>query len=173
MRLKAVIIVLSALIVAGAGTIVGIYVDREHNKENTSLIAGAVSDAASETLAAEESTTEKEAAQGGSDAPTKKATVSTTVAATKKQFTTDKKITTTKKKVTTTQMKKTKTTSTTSGIPEKPKDGYFEAISSSDGYYWETDKTRENMDERIYVDQRGHHFYFKDGDTSTKRIYLD
>lgn len=172
MKLKAAIIVLSVLIVAGAGTLVGIYVDREHDKENTSSMDRAVSDVVSETLTAE-STTEEETTQDAGDALTNKTTESATVSTTKKQSTTDKKVTTTKKKVTTTQKKKVKTTNTTSGIPERPKDGHFEAISSSTGYYWETDKTRENMDERIYVDEDGHHFYFKDGDTSTKRIYLD
>lgn len=180
MKLKVVIIVLSVLIVAGAGTAVGIYADKQKDKETASLVDDAVSSAVSDVLATAKATTEEETtieiatqAKATEDSTVSTTEKSTGTTAAKKQSTTTKKETTTKKKVTATKKKTPKSTNTTSGIPDRPKGGRFEAISSPDGYYWETNYTRDNMLEQIYVDEDGRHFYFKNGDQSTKRIYMD
>ena len=62
---------------------------------------------------------------------------------------------------------------TESTVPKRPADAHFDPIPSDDGYYWDTASSRDDPLEEIYVDESGRHFYFKKGDKSTPRIYID
>jgi len=171
-KAKVWILVVTVVVAVGVGIGVWVHYDRVHDQETASLVDHAVSSAlAGVTTQPTEATTEPAATE---------ATATTT---TTKPTTTKKKK---KKKHTTTQPQVVYRTerngtvapaaireTTESTVPKRPADAHFDPIPSDDGYYWDTASSRDDPLEEIYVDESGRHFYFKKGDKSTPRIYID
>lgn len=166
-KAKVWILVVTVVVAVGVGIGVWVHYDRVHDQETASLVDHAVSSAlAGVTTQPTETTTEPAATE---------ATATTT---TTKPTTTKKK----KKKHTTTQPQVVYRTerngtvapaaireTTESTVPKRPADAHFDPIPSDDGYYWDTASSRDDPLEEIC----GRHFYFKKGDKSTPRIYID
>lgn len=170
MKTKIISIIISVVVVAGGATVAGVAIKNHNDKETASLVAAAASEAASRALAStEEATT----------VPTTTTTTTTTEPTTDFKFEGGKKLPSTEretKKYTETTHYNDNASPPTAKSKEKerlrPQDAVGDKRSSPDGDYWETLKSTEENG-TIYVDKNNHHFYFKNGDKSTKKIYID
>lgn len=168
MKNKIIAIVISVVIVAGAGTAIGVIVDKEHDKETVSIVDEAVSKA----LATTEITTKESTTQATTTEP-----AATTQKTTEQTTTTSQTETTTTEVIIVTNIDTTaKRVASTSTTEYVPKTGEGKRIKSSEGDYWNISQDYclsasdfpDGELHKVYTTENNEWFYF---DESGNRIY--
>lgn len=184
MKNKIIAIIVTVVFIAGAGTAIGVTVDRQHDKETASAVNEAVSKVL-ETTATTTITTES----------TTNATTTTTTkpaAAKKANATTEAQTVTgtTPKKyeiISNTQANKIQYANSSDNVNsgnnqqnnsvnvnDPPKHSVGEIIKDPNGDYFATNLlTKDENQFPVYVDCTSNLFYFKDNMTGSYRIYVD
>lgn len=183
MKNKIIAIVVTIVFIAGAGTAIGVTVDRQHNEETASLVNEAVSKALETTTTTTTAT---------STTTTAATTTTTAPAATKKTTTTTEAQTitnTTYKKYETIANKQANHGQYADSLDDvnsdnnqqnnavnvdPPKHAVGEIIKDPDGDYFATNLlTHDENKFPVYVDCTSNLFYFKNNITGSYRIYVD
>lgn len=184
MKNKIIAIIVTIVFIAGAGTAIGITVDRQHDKETASAVNEAVSKVL-ETTATTTTTTESTTAVA-TTTTTKPAATKKTNATTEAQTVTD----TTHKKYEAIANKQSNNVQyanssddVNSGnyqqnnavnVNDPPKHAVGEIIKDPNGDYFATNLlTHDENKFPVYVDCTSNLFYFKDNITGSYRIYID
>lgn len=182
MKSKIIAIIITVVFIAGAGTAIGVTVDRQHDKETASLVNEAVSKAlettatttTEATTAATTTTTTKPAAAKKANATTEAQTVTDT---------THKKYEAIANKQSNHVHYANPSDDVNSGnnqqnnavnVNDPPKHAVGEIIKDPNGDYFATNLlTHDENKFPVYVDCTSNLFYFKDNITGSYRIYVD
>lgn len=182
MKNKIIAIIVTIVFIAGAGTAIGITVNRQHDKETASLVNEAVSKALETTA----TTTTEATTAATTTTTTKPAATEKATASAEAQTVTD----TTHKKYEAIANKQSNhvqyansSDDVNSGnnqqnnavnVNDPPKHAVGEIIKDPNGDYFATNLlTHDENKFPVYVDCTSNLFYFKDNMTGSYRIYVD